>query len=82
VGKEAAHGQIDEVSGVFEVTAVDTKGARQARSLNLPDFEDALQAVAAIRCSAEAIVTRNVKDFESSPVQAISPARFVASIQH
>ena len=37
------------------------------------DFEDAVQSACALRIGADYIVTRNLKDFESSPVPAISP---------
>jgi hypothetical protein len=37
------------------------------------DFEDAVQAACAERIGADYIVTRNLKDFAKSPVQAILP---------
>ena len=40
---------------------------------DMQDFEDAVQAACALRIGAEYIVTRNLKDFEKSPVPAISP---------
>lgn len=40
----------------------------------MKDFEDAVQASCAKRIKAEYIVTRNLRNFEESPVQAISPA--------
>jgi predicted nucleic acid-binding protein len=53
----------------------DTTHAYALQALELPmrDFEDALQAAAAIACQASWIVTRNGKDFADSPVPAISP---------
>jgi predicted nucleic acid-binding protein len=76
VGTEAAHQQIDEILEVFEVATGDTESARLARRLRMGDFEDALQAVAAQSCTADAIITRNLKDFKNSPVKALSPAQF------
>ena len=44
----------------------------------MPDFEDALQAAAAVACKAQVIITRNVRDFKKSPVPAMTPEQFVA----
>jgi hypothetical protein len=44
----------------------------------MPDFEDALQAAAARACGASFIITRNERDFLSSPVTALSPEIFFA----
>jgi hypothetical protein len=45
----------------------------RARSLQLTDFEDAALASAAVASGCELIITRNVPDFSSSPVPAITP---------
>ena len=42
-------------------------------ALPMTDFEDAMQVAAARACGAQHIVTRNVRDYESSPISAISP---------
>jgi predicted nucleic acid-binding protein len=57
----------------------DTTHAHALQALELPmrDFEDALQAAAAIACQASWIVTRNGKDFTGSPIPAISPEAFL-----
>ena len=47
--------------------------AVRAVALPIPDFEDALQVAAAMACGAQAIVTRNVRDFRHSPVPAMTP---------
>lgn len=82
VGAAAAQLQISQILDVFEVAMSDTNGARKALELGMPDFEYALQAVSAQCCAADAIVSRNVKDFQSSPVKALTPAQFVHQIQN
>lgn len=57
----------------MSVVGGDAEAVRYAASLPMPDFEDAMQAAAARACGARHIVTRNVKDFERSPVPAITP---------
>ena len=45
---------------------------------NSPDFEDAVLAQAAHQAGAQAIITRNLKDFARSPVRAYTPRQWVA----
>ena len=55
------------------IAPTDTESLRYAASLPMKDFEDAMQVAAARACGATHIVTRNVRDFERSPIPAISP---------
>lgn len=61
-------------AGVAPTTHAD---AVRAVALPMPDFEDALQAAAAMACGAQAIVTRNGRDFKGSPVPAMTPETFL-----
>jgi len=49
-----------------------------ALRLQMPDFEDAVQASIASRSNIDWIITRNIKDFKKSPVKPISPNDFIA----
>ena len=60
-----------------EVSPTSATSAQQALTFQIPDFEDALQASAALVFRAEYIVTRNSPDFRNSPVRAISPEGFL-----
>lgn len=51
--------------------------AQQALDWPMPDFEDALQAAAAVACGAQIILTRNERDFKASPVPAMTPETFI-----
>lgn len=59
---------------VIGVSGVQKADITHAFSSGMKDFEDAVQAACAKRIKAEYIVTRNLRDFEDSPVQAVSPA--------
>jgi predicted nucleic acid-binding protein len=61
------------------VTLVDTKAhdVNNALAFNMSDFEDAIIAATALRETAEYIITRNVKDFGQSPIQAVTPSDFL-----
>ncbi len=75
--------RVDDVARMLGLifTWVDLTGSdvEEAAALRWPDYEDALQALAARRISADYIVTRNVKDFSESPIQAVTPRQFLAA---
>lgn len=65
---------------LFEL--LDTAGmdCRRAISSNLTDYEDAMMSETALRCGMDCIVTRNLKDYEKSPVQVCSPSAFLEQL--
>ena len=64
---------IVELTRFVAVASTDTESVRYAAELPMADFEDAMQVAAARACGARHIVTRNIKDYERSPISAISP---------
>ncbi|MBM3599085.1 MAG: pilus assembly protein [Alphaproteobacteria bacterium] len=62
---------------IVEVVPVATSEARRALEWPMADIEDAFQSAAALAWSADAIVTRNVRHYERSPVPAWTPATFM-----
>jgi len=56
------------------VSGVQKADITHAFSSGMKVLEDAVQASCAKRIKAEYIVTRNLRDFEESPVQAVPPA--------
>ena len=67
-----------DVIETVDVVEMNRSAIRYAASLNMPDFEDAVQAAAAMVCGAQQIVTRNLKDFKRSPVPAVTPGEILA----
>ena len=63
--------------GWADVAQTGRADALAALTLPMADFEDALQAAAAIACGAKFIVTRNERDFKASPVPALTPEKFL-----
>ncbi|KAF2509837.1 type II toxin-antitoxin system VapC family toxin [Flavobacterium foetidum] len=53
----------------------------QSLNSDFKDFEDAVQYYACLKNDCNFIITRDIKDFKSSPIPAISPAEFLASIK-
>jgi predicted nucleic acid-binding protein len=83
LGKHAGSATADEVIDwllvQFEVAAADKAVFLRARLLGIGDFEDSVVASLAESTGCDFIVTRNVPDFERSPVPAVTPAEFLAS---
>ncbi len=76
--KQDARTFLAELLAFVEVAAGDTATVRQALAMPTNDFEDALQASAAIGFGADIIVTRNISDYKKLPIIALTPTRFVA----
>ena len=62
----------------FEIVPADTAVFRQAMSLGLSDYEDAVVAASAEASKCDYIVTRNIADFAKSSIPAIQPVEFLA----
>ena len=73
-GGPSARDFILDLTAFVAVAATDTRAVRYAAELPMRDFEDALQVAAARTCGAQHIVTRNVRDFDRSPIPALTPS--------
>lgn len=63
---------------LFKVESIDReKILRAIEDKDFKDFEDCLQLQCAINFKADYIVTRNVADFKSSKIPAITPQDFL-----
>ena len=79
-GRDETRDFLLELSEFIGVAATDTESLRVAGRLQMRDFEDAMQAAAAQACNAERIVTRNTKDFRTSPVKALTPKQMLGEL--
>ena len=64
---------IGELTDFVYIAETDTESIRFANRLPMADFEDAMQVAAAQACNAQFIVTRNIRDYEQSPIPAMTP---------
>jgi predicted nucleic acid-binding protein len=71
---------VDKLLRLMDVPTTGHADAMRALSLAMPDFEDALQASAALAWRADVIVTRNPADFRKSPVPALTPRSFLTRV--
>lgn len=82
--KELDQARVREVlrilTAIFSVVELRETDLLKAAELEFTDYEDALQSVAAQRINADFIVTRNGKDFTTSPVPAITPEELLKQL--
>ena len=77
-GRPGAVTQIRQLLTLFEVAPVTRAVLDGALASKMTDFEDAVQAESALQAGAEAIITRNLRDFALSPVRAHTPMQWLA----
>lgn len=78
LGKPSAAKQIRQLLVLFEVAPVTRAVLDAALASKTSDFDDAVLAEAALLVGAQAIITRNLRDFAHSPVRAYTPAQWLA----
>lgn len=71
---------IDRILLIFDVAELKAEDLRKAAEMKTSDFEDAIQMCCANRINADFIVTRNIRDFVSSPVPAVKPSELLDRI--
>ena len=74
---ETAKLAVTRLIGTFRICAVNQSILQQAMLLPLSDYEDAVQLATAITYQLDAIITRNLKDYQKSPRPVFSPADFL-----
>ena len=65
---------------IFHIADLTAQDIALAAAYRWNDYEDALQSVAAERIHADAIITRNVRDFRSGRIIARTPAEFLTGL--
>ncbi len=78
-GAKAERKALDWLLGSFTVVPAGVEVFRLAQTLQMEDFEDAVVAASAVTFQCAYIATRNLADFQKSPVTAVQPAEFLAS---
>jgi predicted nucleic acid-binding protein len=71
---------IEQLLQAVAVCPVGASVYRQALALPMNDFEDATQIACAIEAKLDAIVTRNLSDYQASPLPVFSPAQMLARL--
>ena len=78
--KPEAEAALDRVLRHFQIGNLSAADWQEARLLPLADFEDAVVATVSKVTASAFIITRNVDDFASAVVPAITPADFLSQL--
>ncbi len=78
--KKIAARAVTDLLRIFQVVPLTNADFQQALVLGLRDFEDAVQAAAALKIGADAIVTRNAGDFRGVDLPVRSAGEILASL--
>lgn len=81
LGKRRANSAITDVLRILDVAPVNRQVLYDAFALGWSDFEDAVQATAAIAGNATHLVTRNVADFKGAPLPVLQPVELLALLR-
>ena len=66
---------------LFEIAPVNRSVLERALDSKIEDFEDAVLEQAGCLIGAEAIITRNTKDFRKSAIKALDPVEFLSALE-
>ena len=76
-GRRALRGLLE----LFEIAPVNRPVIEEALKSKIEDFEDAVVEQAGRLAGAEAIITRNTKDFRRSSIKALDPAELLLAVE-
>ena len=71
---------IQKLTLIFDVVDLKVSDLKNAAAMLTSDYEDDIQMCQAARIHAEYIVTRNIRDFKESSIQALTPAELLLII--
>ena len=77
LSNEAIVRKFAEFVTMCNVTPVDSIIVDDAIASRFSDFEDAMQYYSAIREGADAIITRNSRDFDTAQIEVYEPQQFL-----
>lgn len=77
-GRDVAAAAVTDLLRLVEVIPVEKADFQHALVLPIEDFEDAVQAAAALKAGVDRVVTRNERDFANGPVPPIRPEELLA----
>lgn len=80
-GSQGAQEMIEQDLSFLQLVSVTPEDAQKALAARWNDFEDCLVACCAEKIGADYIITRNVKDFRASKVEAITPEELFARLE-
>jgi predicted nucleic acid-binding protein len=80
IQREQALQMMNDLMDTFEISPVNREVLRAALQLEMKDFEDAVQIASAQADDLDFIITRDIKDYEKSPVKVLTPVQFIQEL--
>ena len=80
LGKKPAKKALKDLLQVFKPATVTDGHIFQALNLDWNDFEDSVQFVVGESLAVDYIVTRNVQDYTSGSIPAVTPEQFIEDV--
>lgn len=78
---EAAKSFVLRLCDFMTIAPCSNSQVELAASMEMQDFEDALQCAAALAVNADFIITRNLEDYQTAPIPVYSPAAAMAHLE-
>lgn len=82
LSRRKARAAVVQLLSLVQTAGVDHEVLLQALSLGWDDFEDAVQAAAALNAKATHLITRNPRDFAGLNIPVLTPEEFIAAERH
>jgi predicted nucleic acid-binding protein len=79
-GEKLARQGISVLTKKLQIIPEDISTVRQAVDSSFADFEDAVQYYAAISAKADAIITRNTKDYKHASIPVLTAEQFLKTL--
>ena len=76
-----ARAAITNLLQFVSIAPVDQSTIEQALNLDYPDFEDAVQMMCAVQCKADALITRNLNDYQPALLPVLQPVDLLGALQ-
>ena len=73
-GEDKTREVLKKILSIIKLTVFDSEIVHYALNSDMRDFEDAMQAKSAEPYNCEFIITRNIKDYKLSNIEAKTPA--------
>lgn len=77
LGRRSVSGIVRALMEIYTVDELSPGDLKRASEAEWSDFDDAIQGFTALRIHADVIITRNVKDFARSAIEAMTPTDFL-----
>lgn len=76
-GKTKAKHAIHTLLTTFDIVSLDDRIITRAIDADFNDFEDGIQFFSAVRCNADYLISRNVRDFPHDDIPVLTPEEFL-----